>query len=164
MYRGYRYITLLLETSRDIVDDVDALLLETSRDIMDDVDALLLETSRDIVDDVEALLLQTSQDIVDDVDALLLETSCDIVDDVEALLLETSRDVMAGGARDLETLRDDADETAPGGLLPRETSREGNDSVDLASRGLRSLVAPPWRLYPSHRRRWCGMFCNQRSS
>ena len=66
---------------------------------------------------------------------LLLETSRDIVNDVEALLLETSRDVMAGGARDLETLRDDADETAPGGLLPRETSREGNDSVDLASRG-----------------------------
>ena len=109
--------------------------------------------------DVKALPLETSRDTVD-------------VDEVEV------RPLMAGGARDLETMRDDAApggpcplETvldvvgeAPGGLLPLETSRDGNNSVDLASSGLQSVVVPRWRPYPSYRRRWCGIFCNQRSS
>ena len=70
---------------------------------------------------------------------------------------------MAGGVRDQETLRDVVEE-APGGLLPLETSRDGNDSVDLASSGLRSVFVSRWRPYPTYRRRWCGMFCNQRFS
>ena len=65
---------------------------------------------------------------------------------------------MAGVARDLEMLRDDADETVMGGLLHRETSREGNDSVDLASNGLRSIEAPRCRPYPSYRRN--GVACS----